>query len=125
MEDNGSLIQYDHTKETEILIQRAKKLKGTTQGSCVTFARNFLRLSGDEIKGVAKNLRTNSETPEVGAIGKTNESRYGHLFVIIGIEGENLTIVDSNYGWDNKVRIRQLSTQDRRILGYWRGGENK
>lgn len=101
-----------------LLTKKAEKLVGKYGGACVTFARNFTGATPDVVSGMARNVETNTTTPEVGEIVKTNESSAGHLEVIIGIDGDNLTIVDSNYGWDNLIRIRIINAQDPKILGY-------
>jgi hypothetical protein len=101
-----------------LLTQKAEKLKGKYGGPCVTFARNFTGATTDDVSGMAKNVQTNSDTPEIGAIIKTKDSYAGHLEVIIGIDGENLTIVDSNWGWDNIIRIRNINIHDPKIVGY-------
>jgi len=100
------------------LTQKAEKLKGKYGGQCVTFARNFTGASPEDVSGMARNVKTNTTTPELGAIVKTDESKAGHLQVIIGIDGENLTVVDSNYGWDGIIRIRIINAYDSKILGY-------
>ncbi len=101
-----------------LLTKKANQIKGTYGGQCVTFARNFTGMPPELVSGIAKNIPTNSQTPEIGAIIKTNESKYGHLAVIIGIEGENLTLVESNYSWDSHVSVRVINASDKRILGY-------
>lgn len=100
------------------LTQRAKKLVGTYGGPCVTFARNFTQASPDVVSGMAKNVQTNTTTPEIGAIVKTNESRFGHLAVVISDDGDTETVVESNYHWNGIIDIREIPVDDPRILGY-------
>ncbi len=100
------------------LTQKAKKLVGRYGGQCVTFARNFTQASSTIVSGVAKNVQTNTTTPEIGAIVKTNESRFGHLAVLISMDGNTGTVVDSNYGWNGIIRIREIQLDDPKIVGY-------
>ena len=101
-----------------LLTNKAKKLKGKYGGPCVTFARNFTGASMDDVSGIANKVKTNSITPEIGEIVKTNESFAGHLQVIISIDGDILTVIDSNYEWDGVIRIRTINANDDKILGY-------
>lgn len=100
------------------LTEKANQLKGKYGGQCVTFARKFAEMPAELVSGTAKYVPTNSQTPELGAIIKTNESKYGHLAVVIGIEGENLTLVESNYAWSGQISVRVINASDKRILGY-------
>ncbi len=104
--------------ESWILTQKATKLKGKYGGACVTFARNFTKATPDIVGGMAKNVATNTTTPEIGAIVKTSESRWGHLAVIIAINDQTLTVVDSNYELDGIIHIRQISVTAPYIKGY-------
>ena len=100
------------------LAQKANKLVGRYGGQCVTFARNFTQAAPSLVGGMAKNIPTNTNTPIVGAIVKTNESRFGHLGVVIADDDDNLTIVESNYHWNGIIDIREISATDPRIVGY-------
>lgn len=101
-----------------LLAEKAKKLKGKYGGQCVVFARNFVKSAPGTIKGMAKNVPTNSDIPTVGAIIKTNESKYGHLAVVIAINNGTLTLIESNYNWNQRIGIREISVTDSRIKGY-------
>lgn len=101
-----------------LLTNEANKLKGKYGGACVTFARNFTKATVEDVSGVARDVRTNTSTPEVGEIVKTKESSVGHLSVLIAINDGTGTVVDSNYGWDGIIRIRTISLDDPKILGY-------
>ncbi len=103
-----------------LLNQRAKKLVGTIGGQCVIFVRNFTGATPEDVGGMARTVAINSQIPGIGFIIKTDESNAGHLGVIIGINGDELTVVDSNYGWDGIIRIRKINIQDSKILGYKR-----
>jgi surface antigen len=100
------------------LAQKANKLVGRYGGPCVTFARNFTQATPQLVSGVARDIPTNANTPIVGAIVKTNESRFGHLAVVIAKDDDNLTIVESNYRWNGIIDIREISATDPRIEGY-------
>ncbi len=96
----------------------ADKLKGKYGGACVTFARNFTQATPDVVGGMARNVATNTTTPEIGAIVKTNESRFGHLAVVIGLTDDTETVVESNYHWNGVIGIREISLTDPKIVGY-------
>ena len=101
-----------------LLQQKAKKLVGKYGGACVTFARNFTESSTDTVSGMAKNVATNTTTPEIGAIVKTNESRFGHLAVVIGLTDDTATVVEANYHWNGVIGIREIPLDDPKIVGY-------
>lgn len=101
-----------------LLTQRAEKLVGKHGGQCVTFARDFLDATPADVGGVAREVKTNTTTPEVGEIVKTDESKAGHLAVIIAQDGDTLTLVDSNYDLDQIIHIRTININDPKILGY-------
>lgn len=104
--------------ESWLLSQKAKKLVGKYGGACVTFARNFTQSSSDVVSGMAKNVTTNTTTPEIGAIVKTNESRFGHLAVVIGFDDNSAVVVESNYHWNGVIGIREIQLDDPKIVGY-------
>ncbi|MGH7249410.1 MAG: CHAP domain-containing protein [Minisyncoccia bacterium] len=104
--------------ESWLLTQQAEKLKGRYGGPCVTFARNFTKATPADVSGMAKNVPTNTTTPEVGEIVKTNESHFGHLAVVIEMDEDSLTVVESNYHWNGVIGIRQISLTDPNIIGY-------
>jgi hypothetical protein len=100
------------------LTQRAKKLVGSYGGPCVTFARNFTKASPEDVSGMARNVSTNTTTPEVGEIVKTNESRFGHLAVLISMSGNTGQVVEANYNWNGIIDIREIKFDDPKIVGY-------
>lgn len=104
--------------ESFILTKKAQKEVGRYGGACVTFARIFTGAAPDVVGGMARNVQVSTTTPEIGEIVKTNESRFGHLAVVIGIDDDNLTVVESNYRWDGIIDIRALPATDPKIVGY-------
>lgn len=104
--------------QSYLLTEKAKKLVGKYGGPCVTFARVFTQATPDVVGGMARAVKTNTTTPEIGAIIKTNESSYGHLAVVIGIDEETVTVVEANYHWNGIIDIREIGVDDPRIMGY-------
>jgi hypothetical protein len=104
--------------ESYKLTVAADKLQGKYGGQCVTFAREFTGATPDVVGGLARNVQTSTTTPEIGAIVKTDESRFGHLAVVIGMDGDTLTVVESNYHWNERIDIRELPATDPKIVGY-------
>ena len=116
--DNFILKSTRESEYRATLVYRAEKSVGKKGGQCVQFVRGFLGTS--EVRGLAKNARTNSETPEIGAIIKTKESLAGHIGVVIKIENEALWIVESNVPLGSeRIGIRKFKLDDPRILGYY------
>lgn len=102
-------------------ITRISRLTGNYGGSCVQFVRRF-EPNLPQI-GAAKNLETNTGSPQEGAIIKTKESYLGHLAYVIWIQDDKILIAESNYGWDNRIGMRWLNIDDDKIIGYWIGGD--
>ncbi len=63
--------------------------------SCVLFAE-ALTGKNPGIIGFAKNWPINSHIPTVGAIGITNESSAGHVFVVTAVDGANIEVTEAN-----------------------------
>lgn len=111
-------VRYEQQQLSDQLTSRAYAFKGRYGGACVSFARAFLGVEKSEIPSVARDLEVNQRQPDIGFVIKTSESVWGHVGVIIQIDGNMLTVVESNYTWNGIVGIRQLNAQDSRILGY-------
>lgn len=116
-------IEYIQEKGTEFysfqLTKKAEKLRGTHQGQCTTAVRNFLGLGADEIQGLAKNNEPNSENPEVGSVIITDESKYGHVGVVLYFTDTTVTFYESNVPMGSEIAgIRTLQLNDPRIVGY-------
>lgn len=97
-------------------IWRAEKLRGTRQGQCVIAVRTFTGRS--DIRGIARNIPVNSDKPAIGAVIKLNESKSGHVGVVIDIRGSEIYIYESNFGYTERATTRWLSVSDPRIVGY-------
>lgn len=61
----------------------------------------------------------NAEIPWPGYLVLLNEGLYGHIALILGIEGENLGIIEANYR-KCKVSERTISIFDPKIRGYFK-----
>ena len=90
---------------------------GFNSKSCVFYVERRLGIDLPRID-YARNLKTNSSWPSVGAIIKTDESYAGHLAVITAIDGNILTIWESNW-IPNTEGTRKLSIDSSQILGYF------
>jgi len=102
-----------------LLQQQAEKLKGKWGGQCTFFVRQFLKATQNNIPSLARLTPTNSTEPELYAIVKTKESRFGHLGIVIDFDEESVTIFESNVPLGSeKIGIRKLKINDARILGY-------
>lgn len=96
-----------------------KYYKGGKRLQCVVYARQTTGI--DTIKGLARNVPTNSKVPQVGGAVKTAESRAGHIAVVIGIEGSDLILAEANYYNTKNGNItsgRRLPMNSPLIRGY-------
>lgn len=83
---------------------------------CVPYARQITGIP--QIRGLARNVATNSTTPQIGGVVKTKESKSGHVAVITAIEGEYLTLSEANYKRGKITHGRKLSIHSKKIVGY-------
>lgn len=74
---------------TKVVVIAKKRIQ------CVVYARQETGISA--IRGIARNIRTNSMTPVIGAVVKTSESRLGHVAVIKDMKGDWMLIREANY----------------------------
>lgn len=102
----------------ESLMAKAKTLEGKRGGQCVIFAKSFLGVQGSW--GWARNVKTNSKTPEVGAVMVTNQSKWGHVQIVLTEPDSNngIWVIDSNYKFDGKIRIRYVLLHKTPVIGY-------
>lgn len=84
----------------------------------MVFARQFSGMGSSQIAGYAKNIKTNSTVPTVGAVIKLNMSIYGHLGVVLSYDDKMVVYTDSNGQWTQRVAIRTIPLDDPRIMGY-------
>lgn len=101
---------------------------GDFGGQCVLFIQQFLNIFNDcdsfdckshPFRGTANEIVPNQSYPEVGDAVLLYGS-LGHVAVIIGIYGNELELIESNYNLDEKVLIgRTIKIDDPGIKGYF------
>lgn len=96
----------------------SKTLVGKRTGQCVMALRNYFGVPRSEVQGLAKNTKTNTKTPKVGAIIVLKMSYAGHVGIVIKVEGNTVTYFDSNGSWTQTGAIRSIINSDSRIAGY-------
>lgn len=107
---------------TETLVDVVKELHGTVGGQCVTFIQTLFKsyYTDPDFRGLARNIKPNSDVPEVGSAVLTMESKKGHVALIVAIEGNDLILAESNYSRDEVVSVgRKLSIESKYIVGYF------
>lgn len=97
--------------------ERVVQSKGYDPCSCVSYSRWKSGIYTGRI-GVARRHPINATKPTVGAIVVTNESRAGHVGVVISVEGETFTITEANYS-RCRVGTRTLSINSKVIKGFY------
>jgi hypothetical protein len=83
--------------------------------SCVLFARWYL--NREDIRGIAGAIKPSSQEPKIGSVVLLLEGELGHTAVVIGIEGDDLYLIEANYR-SCQITTRQLKMDDKRIRGY-------
>lgn len=102
----------------EYLYKKAQSLVGKRGGTCVIFVKSFFGVK--DSWGWARNVKVNSKTPQVGSVMVTNQSKWGHIQIVLTPVDEHngIWIVDSNYNFDGKVRIRYVILNKTPVIGY-------
>lgn len=111
------------------LTVKAELLAGKRGGQCVTFVNQFMGQLDDcanvdcyasPFHGAAGRIKPNADEPEVGYAVLTTEGPVGHAAVIIGIEGTDLVLAESNYGTYERVTVgRRIEIDDATIRGFF------
>lgn len=96
----------------------SQTLVGKRTGQCVLAIRNYFGVPRSEVQGLAKNTKTNSKTPKIGAVIVLRMSWAGHVGLVINKNQDTVTYFDSNGNWTQRGAIRTISINDQRIVGY-------
>ena len=87
------------------------------KGNCTWWVKNQRQETPNRM-GNAKNWTINSDTPEVGGVVITNESRLGHVAYIKAVEGDYIEISEMNYVGLYTVNKRVLNWHTGVIKGF-------
>lgn len=101
----------------EELYKARKVPKNFNPCSCVSYARYKAQATFGPI-GMAKNLIPNSQSPEVGAIVITSESRFGHQAYVTEVWADEIVVEEANYQ-PCKVTKRTIKRDSPLIRGYY------
>jgi hypothetical protein len=96
------------------------KSKAYNPCSCVSYARWLTGINVGTIK-VAKNHPVNSQTPIVGSLvvfGANKKSPAGHLAVVIAVNGDKMTIKESNWHYCHEGQ-RVIPIKEPDIKGFY------
>lgn len=109
-------VQVEKLHKDWIKEQELKKKRGSSYCSCVLYAKSLTGYSTSV--GAARNWPKNSLVPVVGGVVVTNDSRIGHVGVILSINGDSITITEANYSRCRKS-TRTILLSSPVILGFW------
>lgn len=100
---SNQLVAYSHT------------LVGKRTGQCVTSLRTYFGISRNEVQGLARSTKPNTQDPKVGSIIILKPN---HVGIVIKVDGNIITYFDSNGQWTQRGAIRTIIKGDRRITGF-------
>lgn len=101
------------------LVAYSKTLVGKRTGQCVVALRKYFGVPKGQMGGMAKSTQPNTREAKVGSIIVfKNMSKWGHVGIVIKVDGELVTYFDSNGQWAERGAIRTIIKSDRRISGY-------
>jgi len=133
-DDLGNIIQYNsQTGETRMLNggQGVIPQSGTIGGQCGEYINDLFGTSfGDMWENKMKLTNTTSQefmqNPQVGdiVVFKT-KMPYGHVAAVTAVNGDKITLTESNWNEDEKVGTRTISINDPSITGVYRGAALK
>lgn len=92
---------------------KAKSAKSNYGGSCVQFAKNYLHVYG--VWGNGGHYLSLNSGPVVGAVVIFQGT---HVAVITAIDGDSITIIESNYDLHGHIRTRTLPASSATIKGF-------
>lgn len=105
-------------KRVSPLFTRGETLVGQIGGECITFVKEFLNVESKKFYGYAGAIRPNSIDPFIGR-AILLKYKMGHAGVVVDIEEDLLTVLESNFELDGKITMRKISATDSRIRGYF------
>jgi hypothetical protein len=105
---------------------------GTVGGQCGDYLHKILDglpAVGDTVasKKAAMNLTPEQfrTAPQVGDVLAFNIGEHGHVAVVTAVNGDQVTINESNYGLDERIGNRTININDPKIVGAYRGANFK
>lgn len=112
-------IEYLQAQEWSAqLTAYSKTLVGKRTGWCVIALRERFSVPKSQVQGAAKSTKPNTQTPEIGSVIILKMSAYGHVGIVIKVDGDSVTYFDSNGDWTFRGAIRTINVADKRISGY-------
>lgn len=51
-----------------------------------------------------------SDVPVVGAVAWSTRGEYGHVGLVVGVDGSNIILQEGNYDWNGSIRTVSVST---------------
>jgi surface antigen len=54
--------------------------------------------------------KTVSPVPVVGSVAQTDRGYYGHVAIVVGVQGDTITITEGNYDYNGSIRTHTVPT---------------
>jgi len=104
-----SFSSVDGDTNSAILQKVSKKEDGAKGGQCGAFVNRITGLGvGDSYESKMSKMDPTIETPEPGMVFTMPYKQYGHIGFIVGIDGDQAIVKDSNYKLDEKVATHKI-----------------
>lgn len=113
------LLERDSTRNLQKPRKLLTKPVGYNVCSCVSYARWRSGINVGPI-GVARNHPVNSQTPSIGDIAVTYESRAGHLSYIVDIDANYIYVDEANYSSCRVTYHRAIPINSPLIKGFYK-----
>lgn len=98
---------------------------GIARGQCVCFVKDFIDKNGGDSSQYSGNAITwkryiNTDTPQVGDVVVMNNGWFGHVGIVIKVDGTSITIIERNFLGLWIVSERTIDISDATIEGFVR-----
>lgn len=110
----GTQPRAPHGPFQEVKKPTIKRTKGNC--SCVLFVKAQTGYS--RTVGAARNWPVNSDSPKVGGVVVTKESKTGHVAFITAVRENDFDVIEANYS-RCKVSSRTIKLNNPLIKGFW------
>jgi surface antigen len=138
IDDNGNPIYSQMNSKTGEIQQLSNSTSNLLQpgaigGQCGAYPKKIMDGTpayGDQWTDKQKFANTTPQAfasaPQVGdQIIQKTKMPYGHVSVVTAVNGNQVTVTESNWGGDEKVGTRTISATDSSITGVYRGATFK
>lgn len=108
--EESGFSQVGGDTNTAILKKTIAKADGDNGGQCGRFVNKLTGIGvGDSYQSKMSKMDKSIQYPEPGMVFTMPYKDTGHVGIIVGIEGDQAIVKDSNYGLDEKIKTHKIA----------------